>query len=94
LPGAFGDKMLRSTAMTPLAATAATLAFLALLPVSLAHGGDEGGMDMGAQESKPDPNSYPPTYFALPDHAGVLYAHIVLMMLAWVVVLPVGKSSS
>ncbi|CAK7241353.1 MAG: hypothetical protein STHCBS139747_002814 [Sporothrix thermara] len=31
---------------------------------------------------------YKPTYFAHPEHAGLMYAHILLMILAWVFALP------
>ncbi|WYZ43048.1 hypothetical protein EsH8_VI_000747 [Colletotrichum jinshuiense] len=76
-----------------------TSVVLGLVPLVLAHGANENGgdsmnMDMdishGAGGSKPDPDSYPPTYFALADHAGLIYAHIVAMVLAWVFVLPVA----
>ncbi|KAM0324544.1 hypothetical protein ACHAQA_007929 [Verticillium albo-atrum] len=36
------------------------------------------------------PDPYPPTYFGLADHGGVMYAHIALMILAWVIVLPLA----
>lgn len=32
-----------------------------------------------------------PNYFSLGDHTGLLYMHIALMTVAWVVILPVGK---
>ncbi|KAI1501549.1 hypothetical protein F5X99DRAFT_418457 [Biscogniauxia marginata] len=47
-------------------------------------------MDMTAEEPKPDPDSYPPTYFSHPEHAGVMYAHIALMVVSWVFVLPIA----
>ncbi|GJC87358.1 putative membrane protein C3B8.06 [Colletotrichum liriopes] len=71
---------------------------LGLVPLVLAHEAHEdgaAGMDMdmgmshGAEGPKPDTDSYPPTYFALADHAGMMYAHIGAMVLAWVFVLPV-----
>lgn len=74
---------------------------LGLLPLVFAHGAHEGSSDdmnmnmnmsHGAGEPKADPQSYPPTYFALADYAGLIYAHIAVMVLAWVFVLPVGKS--
>ena len=34
-----------------------------------------------------------PSYFSLSDHAGLLYLHISLMVVAWVVILPVGTLS-
>lgn len=74
---------------------------LGIVPLALAHSAQEDGanimnMDMDTSHSadepnKPDTDSYPPTYFALADHAGVMYAHIGTMVLAWVFVLPVGK---
>jgi hypothetical protein len=36
-------------------------------------------------------SDYPPTYFGLADHRGLVYGHVSLMILAWVFVLPVGK---
>ncbi|ROT37898.1 hypothetical protein SODALDRAFT_360191 [Sodiomyces alkalinus F11] len=44
----------------------------------------------GNDDGKPDADSYPPTYFALADHAGVMFAHIALMAVAWVFLLPVA----
>jgi hypothetical protein len=76
----------------------ASLATLALVhvPVALAHGGDE-MMDMpesheqnGTDEMPAEAADYPPTYFAHPEHVALLYAHIVLMVLAWVFALPVA----
>ncbi|KAF4983820.1 hypothetical protein FZEAL_857 [Fusarium zealandicum] len=77
---------------------------VALLPVVLAHGGghDEAhdGMDMAmshgdnATETPKDNSEYPGTYFSHPDHVGVIYAHIVLMVLSWVFVLPVAAMLS
>ncbi|KAF9870409.1 hypothetical protein CkaCkLH20_12076 [Colletotrichum karsti] len=73
---------------------------LSLVPLAFAHGAQEDtgddmsiAMDMshGAASAEPKPDdSYPPTYFALADHAGVMYAHIGAMVLAWVFVLPVA----
>ncbi|CAK7208740.1 hypothetical protein SCUCBS95973_000204 [Sporothrix curviconia] len=58
--------------------------------------GGSGGMDMA--EPLATTNStmngtaivYKPTYFAHPEHAGLMYAHILLMTLAWVFALPVS----
>lgn len=44
-----------------------------------------------AAEHSHDDSDYPMTYFALPDFAGLIYAHIVLMTIAWVFVLPIGE---
>ncbi|KAI0418156.1 hypothetical protein F5X98DRAFT_121314 [Xylaria grammica] len=78
----------------------ALLAIAGALPAVLAHGGDEGAMDMGdhgdmaghggmgGEDPKPDPDSYPPTYFAHPEHVTAIYAHIGIMVVGWVFVLP------
>ncbi|KAK2045129.1 hypothetical protein LZ31DRAFT_594253 [Colletotrichum somersetense] len=70
---------------------------LGLVPLVLAHDAHPDaveGMDMdmshATKEPRPDLNSYPPTYFGLPDHAGIMYAHIGAMIFAWVLVLPVA----
>ncbi|KAI1365090.1 hypothetical protein F5Y08DRAFT_190371 [Xylaria arbuscula] len=78
------------------------LAFLAIagaLPLVLAHGGDEDSMNMDqgedmaghggmSEDPKPDPDSYPPTYFSHPEHVSAIYAHIGIMVIGWVFVLP------
>lgn len=52
------------------------------------------GADMSIVVSEPQPEvEYPPSYFSHPEHRGVLLAHIGLMVLAWVIVLPLGKSN-
>ncbi|KAI8627507.1 hypothetical protein F5Y19DRAFT_465724 [Xylariaceae sp. FL1651] len=43
---------------------------------------------MGAGDAKPDPDSYPLTYFAHPEHVTAIYAHIGLMVVGWVFMLP------
>ncbi|KAK1830542.1 hypothetical protein QBC39DRAFT_353831 [Podospora conica] len=67
----------------------ASAAVLGLIPAALAHGDD---MNMEAGEAdKPRPAAeYPPTYFAHPEHQTVIYAHIALMVLGWVFVLPIA----
>ncbi|KAI1294130.1 hypothetical protein F5Y03DRAFT_410976 [Xylaria venustula] len=77
----------------------ALLAIAGALPAVIAHGDDDamnmgGHEDMGAHEGmgnedpKPDPDSYPPTYFAHPEHVNAIYAHIAIMVIGWVFVLP------
>ncbi|CAJ2508820.1 Uu.00g138460.m01.CDS01 [Anthostomella pinea] len=64
---------------------------LGSLPAVLGHGHDDDGgmdMDMGAEEPKLDPDSYPPTYFTHPEYATLIYAHIALMVIGWVIMLP------
>lgn len=74
-------------------ATAALL--LEALPLVVAHGhGDEtsgSSMDMenAAQPSIPD-GDVPHSYWSLPEHTSLIFAHIVLEIIAWFVVLPVG----
>lgn len=68
-----------------------------LLPLATAHGDDEHNnmnMDMSMPEPAATPvpaESYAPNYFAHPEHRSLMYAHIALMTLGWVFVLPVGK---
>lgn len=52
--------------------------------ISDGHSGNHSGVAV----HKPD---YPPTYFALLDHRVLIYAHVTLMILAWVFALPVGE---
>ncbi|KAI0206016.1 hypothetical protein F4808DRAFT_455507 [Astrocystis sublimbata] len=78
----------------------ALLAVVGALPAVLAHGDEDAmSMDMGsdkamgghggmAEDPKPDPDSYPPTYFAHPEHVTAIYAHIGLMVVGWIFVLP------
>ncbi|KAL6852848.1 hypothetical protein ACO1O0_007396 [Amphichorda felina] len=53
------------------------------------EGGDQnGGHNTGDHTDSPQ-DDYPPTYFSHPGYAGLMYAHIGLMVVAWVFVLPV-----
>lgn len=74
-------------------ATAALL--LHLLPLVAAHGDEHHGeaMDMSAHSAPaPQPQSNAPqSYWRLTEYAALMYWHIALEVLAWVVVLPVGK---
>jgi len=72
-------------------------AAISLVPAALAHGdgmdmamGDE---SMSAAEHHVENSGYPPTYFSHPEHRGLIYTHIALMVLSWVIVLPVGKNT-
>ncbi|USP73230.1 hypothetical protein yc1106_00504 [Curvularia clavata] len=72
-------------------AIAAAALLLELLPVAVAHGDDK-GMDMGAHDM---PKAQPQNpgfggYWSLSEHASLMYWHIGLEVLAWVVVLPVA----
>ncbi|KAI1275030.1 hypothetical protein F5Y07DRAFT_400881 [Xylaria sp. FL0933] len=80
----------------------ALLAIAGAAPSVFAHGDDEGAMNMDngegamsmdghggmSEDPKPDPDSYPPTYFAHPEHVTAIYAHIGIMVVGWVFVLP------
>ncbi|KAI2602682.1 hypothetical protein GGR54DRAFT_644790 [Hypoxylon sp. NC1633] len=71
----------------------ALVAVAGALPAVLAHGSEDEGamdMDMGQEDPKPDPESYPPTYFSHPEHVVEIYAHIALMVVGWVIMLPIA----
>ncbi|KAK3376010.1 hypothetical protein B0T24DRAFT_213445 [Lasiosphaeria ovina] len=77
------------TLVTSILQAVASAIILGLLPGALAHGDDD--MEMGEGSDKPLPDDqYPPNYFGLADHRGLIYAHIALMVLAWIFILPVG----
>jgi Domain of unknown function (DUF2427) len=76
-----------------------------LLPLAVAHGNDDhnGGTDMDMSGSamshdgaivapaiSPEAFTALDCYFRLNTGKGLLYGHIVLMTLGWVVVLPIG----
>jgi hypothetical protein len=68
---------------------------LVFAPTALAHGSDHGdGSESSNDGTHGVPNGetpqYPETYFSRAESAGVMYAHITFMILAWVFILPVG----
>ncbi|KAL8289923.1 hypothetical protein RB600_005082 [Gaeumannomyces tritici] len=87
--------------MKPLALA---MSLLTLATAALAHGAGEGmrGRDMemdmghghghghGEGAATPSHAAYPESYFSHPELQGVLYAHIAVMVVAWVFVLPVA----
>jgi hypothetical protein len=86
--------------MVLISASGVIIGALGLTGLAVAHGNEEhgpaigGSMQMpGSEEVKPDFESYPPTYFALPDHARLMYAHIAVMSVAWIGMLPIGRQS-
>lgn len=93
---------MRPIATPVLQVASAALVLGLLVPSVLGHGGDE-SMDMGMKmtsgmaidvtDPKPEVD-FPPNYFSHSEHRGVLLAHISLMVLAWVVLLPIGKFAS
>ena len=86
-------------AMTPWVRLFITVALiLGAASVVEAHGTDEPTMDMDMgmtmsesyNVSESNPIDLLPTYWTWPEHRGLLYGHIILMVLAWVFILPVG----
>lgn len=75
------------------------IALAILVQTALCHGHESQEMGMEMPMSPPALNSsaqavhkeYSPTYFAHAEHAGLIYAHITLSVVAWVFILPVGK---
>lgn len=75
-------------------ALAFAAALLVLLPIASAHGDEHHGtMDMSShdtlQPQTPDAG-LPSSYWSLSEHATLMYWHIALEVLAWIVVLPVA----
>jgi hypothetical protein len=83
--------------------TGSAVLLFAALPFVAAHGDEHElsgmAMEMGsthinitsvatAATTSPD---IPHNYFRYPGFAGWMYAHIILMTIAWAVVLPIGK---
>jgi hypothetical protein len=87
--------------MQRLSKSVATLAVVALLgfaSITDAHG-DDGDMNMEMGEpSRPTIattsgalDAGPQSYFQYGEHSGLLVAHILLMILGWMFILPIGK---
>jgi hypothetical protein len=76
-------------------AIATATLLLGALPLVVAHGDEHAGatMDMGAHDAPKTQtqDQGPRSYWSLSEHAALMYWHIALEILAWVVVLPVGK---
>lgn len=91
-----------SIAISALRLASAIAALGLLVPTVLGHGDDneDMGMEMemdmsssmisGSNASQPDAD-YIPSYFAHPEHRGILLGHIGLMVVGWVFLLPLGK---
>lgn len=84
--------------MTPLLIRSFTMVTLVVMlsavPLAIAHSNDhsmKGSHDnhqpLADHETPPE---YPPTYFSHLEHASLMHAHIALMTIAWVVILPLG----
>ncbi|KAH8819527.1 integral membrane protein-like protein [Xylogone sp. PMI_703] len=81
--------------MKSIRSLAATLAGLALLGLAVAHGDEAMDMDMStapapAPAAPAAPDEAPANYFRLEEHSGTMLAHIVIMTISWIFVLPVG----
>ena len=80
------------------------VALLSLLPTAVAHGHHENMNTNMEGGSQPVPALSLPTllevvephgsYFQHGEHSGLMVAHIVLMTLGWVFILPIGGLSS
>ena len=71
----------------------ASLLILSFFPAALSHSVGEGVMNIGAEsggDQAKKEQSYPATYFALKEYRALIYGHIALMMIAWVVLQPIG----
>lgn len=92
---------MRSTTFSTLAGAV----LLGLVSVAVAHGHDEDmNMEMGdSSATRPTILSatstatsvpVPDAYWSYSEHGGLLTAHIALMTIAWIFVLPIGMSVS
>lgn len=89
--------------VTPAASAALLCVVAAALPLVAAHGHDEPATAMAmnaspehvAPQDQPLPDDWAiGSYYEHPEYSGWMTAHIVLMIVAWMIVLPVGKSES
>jgi len=73
-----------------------TALILGVAPVVLAHGEDGGNMNMDSMlsvsegASKLAPEEWPPSYFRDSAHSRLMMAHIVLMVVGWFIIAPLG----
>jgi hypothetical protein len=68
-------------------------ALLGLLSVVVAHGHDE-KISVAVEATSPTSDAAPESYFQYGEHSTWIFAHILIMTLAWVFVLPVGTCIS
>ena len=78
--------------------TAIQVALVVLHVCSFVAGhGDGSGMEMNSMNTslhvptQYDENWKMPSYAGLPEHSSAMVGHVVFMVLAWFLVLPVGK---
>ena len=77
----------------PLNFVFASAVLLGFASVAIAHSNDEGmSMDISDAPARPTSTSVPETYFRYSEHVGLMMAHIFLMVIAWVFILPIGKN--
>jgi hypothetical protein len=60
------------------------------LLIALAAARPDGNSDMNMNIDREAENK-PPTYFALGEHSGSILAHIILEVISWCFILPIGK---
>lgn len=85
---------MRPIRATSLAANNMLVYGLTFLITTAAAYGDDNEHHNGGANANGAVIEYPPTYFAHTEHAGLMYAHIVLMVMSWIVFLPVGMLDS
>lgn len=80
-----------------LLATSTAAVLLGLLPLVAAHGDEHGSSDMDMNppqaDSKAAPATDPESYWSLTEHVALMYAHVLFMVIAWVVFGPLGEFS-
>ncbi|KAH6606279.1 hypothetical protein Trco_005432 [Trichoderma cornu-damae] len=81
---------MKSAALGGKLASIAVLGLSFALPVIAGNGRRHGHEESEPEPAQHDDAEYPPSYMSHPEHARVLYSHIALMTLAWVIFLPVA----
>jgi hypothetical protein len=80
--------------LSPRSISRTSVVLLGLASIAVAHGHDEDmGMNMASTEaSRPTLSTVasPETYFNYGEHSGLMMAHIVIMTVCWIFVLPIG----
>lgn len=79
------ERLTKSTRL--FSTTCALFLAAAIVPAALAHGDASSQHPDGHGDDEQD-LEYMDSYFAFPEHAGLMYAHIAIMVLAWMLVLP------
>lgn len=76
----------------------AALILSGTLPLVLSHGHSQHGLDEGVAKTMQSDSSLNATsiaeqsYFTYPKHGGLMLAHIGVMTVAWLFILPIGKA--